>query len=130
MTLATSAQLLFSLLGMLVGMPGGWESAPALPPALALEVRASVVAADGGSHAASEALQGHVVQGTSTVPPAPAAPALAVSGAEEGADYEELANLTASSLGDVRLPPLYGPASIQLEPSHAPCAQLDRPPRA
>jgi hypothetical protein len=60
-----------------------------------------------------------------------AAPELAdaVSG-EDTPDDEELADLSKSLLGRAHALVACAPASLQLEPSHTPSTQLDRPPRA
>lgn len=54
----------------------------------------------------------------------------ALVSAEDSPDDEELAVVAPCWLGRARELMQLGPASIQLEPAHAPSTQLDRPPRA
>jgi hypothetical protein len=118
-------RLLFSLLAALFAVGSGLFGARAL---------ACGSAADSGSavFALGSLSQGAQLHGV----PAPAAPQRAdlpadteLSAAEDSPDDEELADMASGLLGHVQRLMQRAPASIQLEPAHAPSTQLDRPPR-
>jgi len=128
-------RLLFALLTAVAAVYG-WASgaqAHVSDRVSAMDAQLSAVAADVGPHnvvhSASEAGQFRVERAPAPVNPIPAAPDMNDVSAEDAPDDEELADMAANPLGHVHGALQTGPASIQLEPSHAPSTQLDRPPR-
>jgi hypothetical protein len=113
-------RLLFTLLAALLGVFGA-------------RALACGFAADSGIAWVVGGAQETQLQGA----PAPFAPHHAdlpsdaeLASAQDSPDDEELADLAGGLLGHVQRPMQRGPVSIELEPSHAPSTQLDRPPRA
>lgn len=128
-------RLLFSLLTALLVAGIGQGGARAQDCGSADQSGAAPVASCAGGSAALTSADGERAAKLerSSAPSAPAhgeQPGSADGVSEDSPDDEELADLAASALIRAHAPLLHAPASIQLEPAHAPSTQLDRPPRA